>query len=294
MINSFETYHPIVLFTFFVAAIGMGMFLMHPVFLAITIFSAMSLNFALRRGRFLKDWKLYVPLFLIMAIINPLISHNGKIVLFYMNGNAITVEAICYGLAMATMLTAVMLWFSSYNEVITSDKFLYLFGKISPVLALTLSITMRLVPHFTEQLSRIAKAQKTMGMDYTTGSIVKRSKSVMRIISILITWALENAIETADSMKARGYGVGKRSTFSLFVFERRDGWVLAIICVLLSVTLVGSVLGYATFYYYPTFSVISGEWQSFVMYGMYFMLLMLPLVIELKEALKWQSLKSKM
>ncbi|MER1998298.1 MAG: energy-coupling factor transporter transmembrane component T [Lysinibacillus sp.] len=292
--TSFETYHPLVLFTFFLAAIGIGMFIMHPVFLIITIGAAMSVNFAFRRGRFIRDWKLYVPLFFLMAIINPLISHNGQLVLFYLNGNAVTVEAICYGVAMATMLTTVMLWFSSYNEVMTSDKFLYLFGKLSPVLALTLSITMRLVPRFQQQLRRIARAQKTMGMDYTTGSLVHRIKCTMRIISILITWALENAIETADSMKARGYSIGKRTSFSLFIFEHRDRVLLCLIGLLVALLLTASVFGYATFYYYPTFTAIDWSWKSMIVYVLYAGLLMIPIVIELRGALKWRYLKSTM
>ncbi len=78
--KAFETCHPVVLFSFFVTVIGMSMFFMHPVYLIITIFSAISLNLALRRQHFLKDWKLYVPLFFLMALINPIISHNGELV----------------------------------------------------------------------------------------------------------------------------------------------------------------------------------------------------------------------
>ena len=63
-----------------------------------------------------------MPLFFLMAIVNPLISHNGQLVLLYVNGNAITIEAILYGVAMSTMIVAIMLWFSCYNEVMTSDK----------------------------------------------------------------------------------------------------------------------------------------------------------------------------
>ena len=224
--KSFEMYHPLVLFFYFMTVIGMAMFIMHPVFLVLTFLAAMLLNFLLQKQGFWKRMLMYIPLFLLMAIINPLISHNGELVILYVNDNAITIEAICYGVAMALMILAVIIWFSSYNDVMTSDKFLYLFGKLSPVLALTISITMRLVPRFKHQIHLITQAQKTIGMDYTTGSIFERIKCVIRILSILITWALENAIETADSMKARGYGLPSRSTFSLFVFEKRDGWLL--------------------------------------------------------------------
>ncbi|MGE7112169.1 energy-coupling factor transporter transmembrane component T [Lysinibacillus sp. NPDC047702] len=290
--KAFETFHPTVLFSFFVAAIGLSMFFMHPVYLAITIFSALSLNIALRRQHFLKDWKLYVPLFFLMAIINPLISHNGQLVLLYINGNALTVEAIMYGIAIATMIVAIMLWFSCYNVMMTSDKFIYLFGKVSPALSLTLSISLRLVPRFKHQLAQIVQAQKVIGMDYTSGSLWHRIKCTVRILSILITWALDNAIDTADSMKARGYGVKKRTTFSLFIFERRDGYVLAIIILLFLSNLAASFMGTTTFYFYPTFGAVKWDIVSILFYSSYFILLSIPLAIEIRGALKWRSLKS--
>ncbi|KYG90539.1 energy-coupling factor transporter transmembrane component T [Metasolibacillus sp. FSL H7-0170] len=290
--KAFETFHPIVLFSFFVAAIGLSMFFMHPIYLAITIFSAISLNIALRRQLFFKDWKLYVPLFFLMAIINPLISHNGQLVLLYINGNALTVEAIMYGIAIATMIVAVMLWFSCYNAVITSDKFIYLFGKVAPALSLTLSISLRLVPRFRHQLAQIVQAQKVIGMDYTAGSFWHRIKCTVRIISILITWALDNAIDTADSMKARGYGIKKRTAFSLFIFERRDGFVLALILLLFLSNLAASFIGTTSFYFYPTFGAIKWDSGSILFYSSYFLLLSIPLAIEIWGALKWRSLKS--
>lgn len=289
--KAFETYHPIVLFIFFLAVISMSMFFMHPVYLCLTLFAAISINIAFKRTRFLKDWKLYVPLFLIMALVNPLISHNGQLILFYVNGNAITVEAIVYGIAIAMMIISVMLWFSYYNEVMTSDKFLYLFSKVSPALALTVSISMRLVPRFTYQLKQIANAQKTIGMDYRTGSLMNRIKCIARILSVLITWALDNAIDTADSMKARGYGIKKRSTFSIFVFERRDGQLLAVVMLLVGINVAAVFYGATTFYFYPTFSSIQLDAIALLFYCNYFLLLVLPLAIEVKEGLKWRSLK---
>lgn len=292
--KTFETFHPIVLFSFFVATIGLSMIFMHPVYLTITIFSAISLNIALRRQLFFKDWKLYVPLFFLMAIINPMISHNGQLVLLYVNGNAITVEAILYGIAIATMIVAIMLWFSCYNVMMTSDKFIYLFGKVSPSLSLTLSISLRLVPRFRHQLTQIVQAQKVIGMDFTTGSLWHRIKCTVQILSILITWALDNAIDTADSMKARGYGVKKRTAFSIFIFERRDGFVLAMIILLFFSNLVASFIGTTTYYFYPTFGAVKWDIASILFYISYVILLSIPLVFEIWGALKWRSLKSTM
>lgn len=235
----------------------------------------------------------YIPLFIIVSLCNPFFSHDGMKVLFYVNYNPITLEAILYGVAMATMLLSVVFWFGSYNSVMTSDKFLYLFGKMSPAIALILSLTLRLVPRFKKQIKIIAHAQKTIGMDYTSGTILHRIKACLQILSILITWSLENSIDTADSMKARGYGLKNRSAFSLFIFTKRDGMVLAIIICLVIINLIGSGLGYSSYYFYPTFSEVTLSNISILLYSAYALLLAIPIIIEIRESIKWRSLRSK-
>lgn len=39
----------------------------------------------------------YVSMFLLVAVTNPLFSHNGVTPLFYLNGNPVTLEAFVYG-----------------------------------------------------------------------------------------------------------------------------------------------------------------------------------------------------
>jgi len=291
--KTFERYHPIVLFVYFAIVVMMTMFFMHPVYLAISLLGAVSLNIALQGRMFAKSLKMYVPVFLLIMMVNPLISHNGEIVLLYINYNPITLEAIAYGLAMAVMLVSVMLWCSCYNSVMTSDKFLYLFGRVSPVFSLVLSITMRLIPRFAYQLKLIAQSQKTIGMDYTVGSLRHRIRCIMQILSILITWALENAIDTADSMKARGFGLQKRTAFSLFVFQKRDGIWLAILIILIAISGGGGLIGRATFYYYPTFSEVAWSLPHLFFYSVYALLMMIPVGIEIAGGMKWRYLKSK-
>ena len=79
--------------------------------------------------------------------------------LFYLkDGNPVTLESIVYGLASGLMLAGVISWFSVFHEVMTSDKFMYLFGKVIPAFSLLLSMTLRFVPRFTEQIRRVAEA----------------------------------------------------------------------------------------------------------------------------------------
>ncbi|GEK34276.1 energy-coupling factor transporter transmembrane component T [Kurthia sibirica] len=290
--KSFYDYHPFVIFLYFFAVIGLTMFYMQPVLLIISFSASIILALFIDQTAFFKTAKWLVPFMFIAALINPLMTHDGELIILYVNHRPITVEAIVFGFAMSIMLLAVIFWFTSFNKLMSSDKFLYLFGKISPAVALLISVTMRLIPRFIHQITVIAHAQKTIGMDATSGSLWQRLRSLMRIISILISWALENAIETADSMKARGYGLKNRTTFHLFKFDRYDGIVTACISVLFLMQVMMSYLNWTHFDYYPTFTAIELNTPTILVVISYTILVCIPIIIEIQEALKWRSLKS--
>jgi energy-coupling factor transport system permease protein len=164
-----------------------------------------------------------LPMFLFAAPINPAFNHEGGTILTYLpGGNPLTLESITYGIAAAAMLISVIAWFSCYNAVMTSDKFVYLFGRVIPALSLVLSMTLRFVPKFKAQVRVVSDAQRCIGRDVTSGGVLDRVKNGLTILSIMVTWSLENAIETADSMKSRGYGLPGRTAFSIYRFDRRD------------------------------------------------------------------------
>lgn len=205
--------------------------------------------------------------------------------------NPITLEAILYGICSAISLVAIIAWFSCYNKVITSDKFLYLFAKITPAVALLITMTIRMISKLKYQLKTISNAQHTIGLDQSTGNLIERVKKGMRVMSILLSWSMEEAIETADSMKARGYGLEKRTSFSLFKFDKRDGLVLGVISVLAGICFAGYFLGYGTIQFYPSIMPVNLSTQAIVLYLVFAVLAFLPIIIEVKESYKWRSYK---
>ena len=81
------------------------------------------------------------------AFINTAFNHEGITVLYYLpDGNPLTFESVVYGFASSVMLINVIVWFSCYSSVMTSDKFIYLFGKIIPSLSLIFSMTLSFIP----------------------------------------------------------------------------------------------------------------------------------------------------
>jgi len=235
-----------------------------------------------------------LPRLIAMALINPAFNHEGVTIIEYLpSGNPLTLESIIYGLCAATMIVSVICHFSCYNEVMTSDKFIYLFGKIIPALSLIISMVLRFVPRFASQLKVVTNAQRCMGRDVSNGSIIKRAKSGLNILSIMTTWSLENAIETADSMKSRGYGTPGRTAFSIFTFDKRDGKALICILLLAAYTLAGSLTGGMYFSFFPAINIGEVSVFGISVFVAYFLLCICPIIIELWEVRKWKALRSK-
>lgn len=289
--GTFATYHPMVNFIFFLFAIGITMFSMDPVFLAVTLVGSWLWSVLLGGTKAVKfNLLMTVPVVIVMAIINTLFTHNGATVLFYLNYNRITLEAFLFGIAGAVMISSVIVWFTCFNKVMTSDKFIYLFGKVAPVLGLTLSMIFRFIPLLKSRYMEISMGQKCMGRHVEKGFFAK-ARQVIKEVSILISWSLEASIETSDSMEARGYGLPGRGSFHLFKFDGRDKRLTAFMVVLGLVATFGCALGKTTIYYYPV--IILGEWDllKIITLASYVVLLLTPLVIDIVGEKKWQAFK---
>ena len=231
---------------------------------------------------------------IVMALINPAFNHAGVTVIAYFpSGNPLTLESVLYGLAAATMIVSVICHFSCYNQIMTSDKFIYLFGKLIPAMSLVISMTLRFVPKFSQHLRVVTNAQKCLGRDVSKGNIIKRLKHALNILSIMVTWSLENAIETADSMKSRGYGLKGRTAFSIYRFDSRDKKALVCILTLGAYTLVGKLAGCISFTYFPALNAAEITPYGVSVFIAYLLLCMCPIIIEISEVRRWKALKSK-
>lgn len=290
--NEFRTYHPIVNFIYFFSVIGFSMFLMHPVSLGISLIGAVFYTLALKGvKKTIGSILVIIPLMIVASLINPMFNHQGATILTYLpGGNPLTAESIYYGAAASSMLASVILYFSCYNHVMTSDKFVYLFGKIIPTLSLIFSMTLSFIPKLISRLHKIKETQKTLGRDISEGNIFKRMRCAVKILSILITWSLENAVETADSMRSRGYSLPGRTAYSIFHFDKRDLKVLLwIVC--LSAFIIFSAAYEVIYYnYFPLFILENSTYLSILTHIAYFFLCITPVIIELREAYRWKAI----
>jgi len=290
MKDNFSRFHPAVNFTYFTLVILFSMVFMHPACLVVSLIAAFSYSIYLNGKKAIKfNFMALLPMLVLMAVINPAFNHEGVTILAYLrSGNPLTLESIIYGAAAACMIITVIAWFSAYNAIMTSDKFIYLFGKIMPALSLILSMVLRFVPRFKEKIKEVSNAQRCIGRDVSQGSVLERIKKGVKILSIMTTWALENAIETADSMKCRGYGLSGRTAFSIFYLEKRDIVCLVYMLALSTYVFVESIIGNLYYRYFPSFIFDINELTISVLLA-YTLLLFTPLFIELYYEIKWRS-----
>lgn len=294
MKDSFSRLHPAVGFLFFVCVISFTMFENNPVCLALSIICAFINAAALNGGKtILFSIKYLLPTAAFVVIINPVFNHSGATILTYLPwGNPLTLESVLYGFFAAGLICSVVLWLSSFNKVMTSDKLVYLFGKLAPSLSLLLSMAFRLVPKFTVQMREVKNAQKALGRDVSSGKLVSRFRSGTKILSVMISRSLENSIETADSMKSRGYGLKGRTAFSIFRFEKRDFVFLSAVVCLSAALIALRCFRFADFRFFPS---VKGELFSFsavICYIIFSVLSLLPVILKVWEGLKWKRLRS--
>ena len=296
MKDRFAAYHPLVNFLYFVLVIGFSMALNHPIAQCISLCCACI--YAVQtdgKKAVLFTLKWCLPIMLLTAFMNPAFSHEGiTILLYFPTGNPLTLESILYGLSAGVMIATVMLWFVNFNRVITSDKFIYLFGRIIPALSLVLSMTLRFIPKFKAQLDSVVDAQKSIGRDISQGSLWQRMKIAVTVLSIMITWSLENAIETADSMKSRGYGLKGRTAFSIYRFDERDRLALLFLGFCGFYLLAGIMVSAFGFRYFPSLRYIGVNSVTLSFQFVYLILCLMPVVLNGAEERRWKAIHLKM
>lgn len=281
-----EHLNPIAAFAYFGALLGILMFTRTPVLLCEALCGVL-LYFLTARSRFRRPGGTLAfgaALFILSAIINPLVSHKGNTVLFLLNDNRITLEALLYGADTGLMLCASFLWFAVFSSIMTADRCLYLLGKLSPRLALLLSMSLRYIPLLRRRASEIRGARRAMGLEYDD-NIVDSIKSGTKTFSALVSWSLENGIVTADSMDARGFGIGRRTHFAIYKFRRADAAFTVLIAVLAAGTIIPAALGALSIDFYPTLSLAPSSAASLAAYICYAALsLLAPMLNVIKES----------
>ena len=248
----FERCHPAVNLIYFAAVLTGTVTFQHPAFLMISFLCAFA--YSVKRN----GWKAWMfnlcllPLVAAFALYYSSYTHFGMTVLRQnMVGNNMTLESLVYGVVLGVIGAGVCMWFSSVFSVFTTDKVVYLFGKVSPGFSLFLAIALRMIPRIQKEAKRINMAQQGIGRGANQGNLWQRFRNSLRIFSMLITWTIDSLTIASESMRSRGSNLRGRKAFSIYRFDNRDRLFVIGLFLCLTLTMMAILLGQTDMVYDP-------------------------------------------
>ena len=268
--------------------------------------------------------RLFIPLSILIMILNPLLNRTGAHKIYLWSGFFITYEAIAYGILMSLALLIVILVFSSYNRSVSYQEMLYIFSKKLPIISMIIVMALRFIPLINSRAIEVQKLNNlknngiememdggdadaldldefnsNISTDYDSklvnklksnkrvAAIIKEAKTLGKIMGITVSWSLEESMFTAKSMKARGYNATERTSYLSYKFSNADFAFIALIIVTVGIIIIGLLHGVGMINIYPSIDFKFSNLPLNIYY-LAFIVFLLPLIyLEIKERILW-------
>jgi len=101
-------------------------------------------------------------------------------------------------------------------------------------IALTISIALRFIPVFFDEIERIKIAQTSKGYEVEELKFIKKFKYYAVLLIPLLLSAIKKSENIADAMEIRGYSIkGKKTRFREYFYKREDFILIGIYLILI-------------------------------------------------------------
>ena len=149
-------------------------------------------------------------------------------------------------------------------------------------------LVLRAVPRIRERFRSASLARSGVGRGGRQGGAVRRVRNFLSIASIVTTWTLEDLVESAASMKSRGYSLRGRTAFSIYRFDNRDRAFVLALTALVTLQLMAWLLDQTGALYDPAIVINRITPMSGVFYAGYALLCLLPWLLQLAGQRRWR------
>ena len=285
----FTVIHPATYMVYYLILILFAFFFNDPYYLSsFLICISILITFQGINREFKNILKFYIPMALLIIILNPLVSHIGVTKIYIAGSYFITLEALLYGILMSLSLLLILLLFLSYNNTVSYQEMLYILSKRFPNISIIIIMALRFIPLLNYRLSEVNKifrlSQESSDKDKTK---INKIRDTAQMLAVVVSWSLEESMLAAKSMKARGYGITERTSYLSFKFREIDYCFIALILISATVCITGLLNGHGRINIYPQLQFSFSE-NIFNPFYFSFLILLLPLIyLEFKEKLTW-------
>ena len=286
--------HPLTVFVFYLSILVLTMTATHPAAL-LPLFVLALLQTAVQIGvkRTLAGAPTALLLILSVSAINLFLVHRGSRILFFLNGKPVTLEAGLAGASSGVMILSVILWCACLSRSLSGDRLLSLFARRLPRFALLLRMALGFLPRFRLRYREITDARAALGVSDERGRLGK-IRARLSDLSILTTLTLEESMDQADGMRARGYGLPGATRAVREKRSPRDAVLSGLLLLLLVPALLPLFSGAGEWNWYPLdpAALVPDPFLA-LSFAAGALVALLPVVLEGKETLRWHILRSR-
>ncbi len=300
MTRAYDSYHPLVLVLYSVCVLVCAMLFFQPVYIALSVLFGFALHVCLAGWRdSVRPLRWEIPFIAVIVLLNGLFSSNGVTVLFTIAGHAFYFEPFIYGLCMGCVLLAALLWFADVARLVGLDRLMELCAARLPSVTMMVALCARLVPRLLREGRQINTVQNVCLATAGEGATVDRPRRSpvrrfvraggrqLRNASVLMGLSMEDSLDAADSMRARGWGASShRSVYHKTRFSAADARALIVVVALVASCVILSAKGWTDYSFYPSLDPVGMQ----VGYVVYALLLALPFFEYIREVTRWKRL----
>ena len=263
--TAFDALHAVVPATLLAGTTLLSMLAVQPVHVTLSLVGALSFSLLARGARAtVRGLAWQLPLLALVCVLNPFFSASGSTLLLKVGPRSVYAESLAYGATMGALMVAVVLWFEGAAAVLTQDRLLALSPRRARSLPVVVSMASQLVP---QMLGRARTVRATLGACTAAGERGGLRDQLVRTSTMLLAWSLEDSVERADAMRARGWESGMpRTSYRPERFRGRDAAALAGVAALLVLCAACAWLTCASWRFYPTMSG-TGPWLAYLPWG---------------------------
>jgi energy-coupling factor transport system permease protein len=193
----------------------------------------------------------------VFVVVNPLFSSLGERFLWrgpivaYFGRLDVTAEELLYSVMGVIRLYSILILSVMYQRFVDHDRFFFLFAKAAPRFVMTAVMAFRLFPYLSQEFARIREIAHVRGIRPRGPGLREKLRYTMLIMRPLLFGALEGSWLTAETLYARGFGSGPRSSYRTQPLKRREWLGLLMIGGMLLVAVWGRWLSFGAFAYFP-------------------------------------------
>ncbi|HEY3187292.1 MAG TPA: energy-coupling factor transporter transmembrane component T [Solirubrobacteraceae bacterium] len=194
-----------------------------------------------------------LPIAIVIALVNPLVSQNGQTVILRLGtlfGHSfdVTLEAVVFGLVAGLRVLVLIAAFGLFNAVVDPDELLRAVRRVSYRSALTASLATRLVPVLVRDATRMSDAARCRARPAPRTAVARAA----------LASALDRAVDVAAALELRGYGSAGKPAPRRRPWSRHDLRVATAAVFIALVVVCMRVAGVGEFEPYPTVTMSWG------------------------------------